>query len=484
MQALFRFIATALIALSLLPQAAFAQQDRPNILLITADDMNWDSLGCFGCPLEGVSPNLDRLATQGVRFDQAYVNIAICQPCRASIMTARYPHRSGALGFDEINPGVPTLPETLRSAGYYSACIGKAVHTVPSRHATAFDVTYDMADLGYGRSPALYQQAFSGAIDASRESGKPFFINLNTHDPHRPFANSPQEQRDRRPRAWEGVPLVANPYQPDEVPLPGFLPDLPEIRLEMSEYFTSVRRCDEIVGVVLEQLDAAGLADNTVVIFLSDNGIAVPFAKTNCWLNSNRTPLIIRWPGVADAGTVVDQKMVAAIDLAPTILDIVGLENLEGADGQSFRGLIDPDVSSDGVGRDRVFVYLNAPFSHQPFPMRGMIMPTMGYIWNGWADGQREFRNESMSGRTFPAMQRAAADDPAIAARVLSYLYRTPEEFYLYEEDPDALNNLIDSPVHPEIDYVRAQMLEQMERTSDPQLEAYDTFLVEELGWR
>ena len=91
--------------------------DHPNILLITADDLNWDSLGCFGNPLPGVSPNLDRLAGDGLRFEQAYVTIAICQPCRASIMTGRYPHRSGALGFNEINPDVPTLPETLRSIG-------------------------------------------------------------------------------------------------------------------------------------------------------------------------------------------------------------------------------------------------------------------------------------------------------------------------------------------------------------------------------
>src|SRR6056297_2209907 len=97
-----------------------------NILLITADDMNWDSLGCFGNELEGVSPNLDELASQGVRFQHAYVTIAICQPCRASIMTGRYPHRSGALGFDKIKRDVPTLPEKLRENGYYTAAIGKA----------------------------------------------------------------------------------------------------------------------------------------------------------------------------------------------------------------------------------------------------------------------------------------------------------------------------------------------------------------------
>lgn len=474
MPPLARLIACLLLCLSLTPVYA---EDRPNVLLITADDMNWDSLGCFGNKLEGVSPNLDKLASQGVRFEQAYVTIAICQPCRASIMTGRYPHTSGALGFDKINKGVPTMPEALKEAGYYTACIGKAVHTIKSRHKAAFDETYDMADLGNGRSPELYTKRTWEAIVRSQLSEKPFFLNVNLHDPHRPFANAPQEQRSKRPKAWEGVPLVENPYKPEEVPLPRFLPDLPEIRLEMAEYYTSVRRCDQIIGEVLKVLEESGQADNTVVLFLSDHGIAVPFAKTNCWMHSNRTPLIIKWPGKAEAGAVVKEKMVSSIDLAPTILDIVGLENLEGANGKSFRGLIDPAVSAEGVGRSRVFVHLNAPYSRKPFPMRGVITPQYGYIWNGWSDGKTTFRNESMSGRTFKAMQEAAETDPAIAARVKHLLYRTPEECYDYQKDPDALNNSVEvfSIITPSpLEDGRNALLKHMKATGDPQLETYE----------
>ena len=473
------YLLTSLLLVASLPMAVAAQpQPRPNVLLITADDMNWDSLGCFGNELAGVSPNLDKLASQGVRFEQAYVTIAICMPCRASIMTARYPHRSGALAFDRISDGVPTLPETLRQAGYYNACIGKAVHTIPGRHATAFDQTYDMADLGYGRSPKRYRETTAGAIAAARAQDKPFFLNVNLHDPHRPFANAPQENRERRPQAWEGVPLVENPYTPEQVQVPGFLPDLPEIRLEMAEYYTSVRRCDQIIGEVLRVLDESGQADNTLVLFLSDHGMPLPFAKTNCYMHSNRTPLIVRWPGVAEAGTVVSEKMVNSIDLAPTILDILGMDNLDGADGRSFRGLIDPSVPSEGVGRDQVYVYLNAPFSRKPFPMRGVITPTYGYIWNGWADGETKFSNESMSGRTFAAMVQAAKDNTSIAERVDLYLHRVPEEYFAYDTDPDALNNLVGTPERRElIQSIRERMLQQMRDTDDPQIKAYESFL-------
>lgn len=452
--------------------------ERPNILLITADDMNWDSLGCFGNELKDVTPNLDRLASQGVRFKHAYVTIAICQPCRASIMTGRYPHRSGALGFDKINAGVPTLPETMREKGYYTAAIGKAVHTIPSRHKKAFDETYDMHELGYGRSPKRYRETTAGAMAKAKSLDRPFFLNVNLHDPHRPFANSPQEKREKRPKLWAGVPLVENPYRPDEVPLPGFLPDLPKVRLEMAEYYTSVRRCDEIIGEVLNVLDESEQQKNTVVIFLSDHGIAVPFAKTNCWMHSNRTPLIIRWPGTTPEGETVSQAMVNSIDLAPTILDIVGLKNLDGADGKSFRGLIDPAVATEGVGRKRVFVHLNYPFSRKRFAMRGLISMNDGYIWNGWANGKTKFSNESMSGRTFAAMAEAAKNDPTIAVRVSHYLYRCPEELFDYERDPDALNNLIDDlKAKPNLKASRSILLEHMKKTDDPEFKDYSMYL-------
>lgn len=477
---LFPAIAITFIVGLYEPLPALAEpRTGPNVLLITADDLNWDSLGCFGNKLKGISPHLDKLADEGVRFEHAYVTIAICQPCRASIMTARYPHISGALGFDKISPGVPTLPETLRESGYYTAAIGKAVHTIPSRHETAFDETYDMHELGYGRSPQRYRETTAHAIARAKAGGQPFFLNVNLHDPHRPFANAPQEQREKHPELWEGVPLVENPYTADEVPLPGFLPDLPQVRLEMAEYFTSVRRCDANIGEVLNVLDESGQADNTIVIFLSDHGIAVPFAKTNCWMHSNRTPLIIRWPGKTPSGGTVRHTMINAIDLAPTILDIVGVENLVGADGKSFRGLIDPAVDAQDAGRDRVFVHLNYPYSRKSFAMRGVVSMGGGYIWNGWADGNTQFSNESMSGRTFAAMSEAGKADPAVDERVRHYLFRCPEEIYDYAKDPDALDNRINDPEAADaLNNARSELLNHMQRTADPQLENFKACLL------
>ena len=105
---------------------------KPNLLLITVDDMNRDSIGSYGCSIKNITPNIDRLAAEGIRFDRGFVNVAICMPCRAVLMTGRYPQTSGALGFEKINPEVPSLPEALDKAGYYNSLIGKEIHVVPS----------------------------------------------------------------------------------------------------------------------------------------------------------------------------------------------------------------------------------------------------------------------------------------------------------------------------------------------------------------
>ena len=162
---------------------------RPNIVFITVDDMNCDSVGVYGCPLEGITPAIDSLAETGMRFEHAHVTIAICQPTRAVWMTGRYPHRSGALGFDPIDAGVPTLVETLREAGYYTGILGKTTHVVPTR-AHAWNESTKMQDLGFGRDPTKYGQRTAEIIQHATQAKRPFFIMANAHDPHRPFDGS------------------------------------------------------------------------------------------------------------------------------------------------------------------------------------------------------------------------------------------------------------------------------------------------------
>jgi N-sulfoglucosamine sulfohydrolase len=334
-----RWILTlALLLPSAAPQSAPA---RPNVLFLTVDDMHGDSVGAFGCPIPGITPHIDRLAADGLRFRRGHVTIAICMPTRAVWMTGRYPHRSGALGFDNIRPDVPTVVEALKVAGYRTGLFAKEPHVVPSRHA-AFDVLVKASELREGRDPAGYGAKAAAFFAQAKAEGKPFFLMANAQDPHRPFAKETDD--------------VRRVIKPAEAVVPGFLPDLPDIRTELAQYFTSVHRADEVVGAVLAALDVAGLRESTLVLFLSDHGMSFPFSKTNCWVDSTRTPWIVRWPGVVKAGAEDVEHFVSGIDVAPTILEAAGLPSLEGADGRSIVPIL---KGGRQEGRERVYTHLN-----------------------------------------------------------------------------------------------------------------------------
>jgi N-sulfoglucosamine sulfohydrolase len=435
---------------------------RPNILFITADDLNYNSLGVTGCNIKGITPNLDKLASEGIRFVHSHVTIAVCQPSRSVLMTGRYPHRNGALGFDPIDENVPTLPEQLAKVNYLNGIIGKEDHLTP-RHKFAWDVyirTYNEEN-GMGRSPQACYKHTKDFFERAKKEKRPFFLMANSHDPHRPFAGSEQERQ-----TFGYNTKVTKQYTPEEVEVPGFLPDLPLIRQEIAEYYSSVHRLDETVGEIFRALKETGQEDNTLVMFLSDNGMAFPYAKTNCYLNSTRTPWLVRWPGIVRPGQTNDRQFISSIDFMPTILEAAGLPKVEGMDGRSFMPLLNGDEQDR---RENVFTVFNRTFDKSEFPMRCIQNRKFGYIYNAWSDQQTIFKNESQSGLTFKTMQKAAQVDEEIEERINFYQYRVREELYDFEHDPDALNNLIDVPEYAEsIEIMRKEMLEFMLSVNDP----------------
>jgi len=441
---------------------------RLNVLLFTADDMNCDSVGVYGCVVPGTTPNIDRLAGQGMRFERAHVTIAVCQPCRNVLQTGLYPHHNLGEGFFNVRKDdAPTLLETLKAAGYRCGILGKVGHSTP-KPALEWHMSHDMNELGRGRDPKTYGRFAREFIEAADAAGEPFFLMSNSHDPHRPFAGSDQEKQ-----AFKGFTPTppSRWFKPGEVRVPLFLPDLPDVRLEIAEYYSSVRRCDDTLGEVLGALEAAGHAGDTLVLYLSDHGMSLPFSKTNCYLHSTRTPWIVRWPGVVRPGGVEGEHFISGIDLLPTVLEAVGLPVPEGLDGFSFVPVLRGEKQP---GREMVFTQFHETSGRGRFPMRAVRDARFGYIVNPWSDGKRAFKNESQSGRTMKAMQEAARSSDDIRARVDLFLHRVVEELYDFEKDPDALHNLIDDPKYKkEADRLRAAMEAWMVRTADPALEAF-----------
>lgn len=460
----------ASLALSRCASASESPEQRMNILLITADDMDYHSLGVTGCKVPNITPNIDALAKAGMLFTQAHVTIAVCQPCRSVLMTGRYPHRNGAKGFEPIDPKVPTLQQSLNKAGYFNGIMSKVGHLAP-RDCFMWDYVADAKELGQGRDPALYYKYSREFFDRARTEGKPFFLMANSQDPHRPFAGSAGEGPTAEKRKIAGFPGVSRTCKPSEIDVPDFLPDLPDVRAEMAQYFTSVHRCDEAVGEILRALKESGQEENTVVFFLSDNGISIPWAKTNCYLHSTRTPLIVRWPGRVKAGVRNEDDLVSGIDFAPTVLDICGAGQIDGVDGRSYLPLLKGRTQD---GRDKVFTQFWQTSARKDFPMACVRTKGYSYIYNSWSDGETQFLNEPMGGMAWKAMVAAAPGDKKIAERVDFFLRRTPEELYDLESDPCEEKNLVADPKHKDrLAAMRAELLQMMESTKSPILDQF-----------
>lgn len=445
-----------------------SQKARPNILIVTVDDMNCDSVGAFGCKLEGTTPNIDRLAAKGLRYDFAHVQVGNCYPSRNVMFSGRYPHNTGVEGFYQIKePKYQHLVDSMKAGGYFVAIRGKVSHSTPYQpYAWDTDLTILDGEKQGVKNPQSYFESTKRGIELAKAAGKPFCINVNISDPHKPFVkmNKSGEVTDKNE--------PSHIYNASEVPIPGFLFDHPDVRFELAQYYTSVRRADDCFAATMKALEESGQEENTVVMFLSDHGMPLPFAKTALWHHSTRTPWIVYWPGVTKAGSIDTSHMISAVDLMPTVLDIAGIEHPEGFDGQSFLPTIRGESQPN---RDFVFKVYNENSGGNRNPMRGVQSKKFGYLFNPWSDGVRVFKTATTGTATYRAMREAAKTDEKIAARLTFFNHGVPEEFYDYENDPDALNNLIDDPAYAkQIKSQREAMRKFMVDSNDPMLAVFD----------
>ena len=446
-----------------------ARGERPNLLIITVDDMSADSLGIFGCPLPGTSPHIDRLAKQGMRFEHAHVVVGNCMPSRNVMWSGLYPHNNGVEGFYQVPDAKhPHLVDLMKEAGYFTGIFHKVSHSTPW-HPYPWDVNLDKAPDGTKRhvkKAADYGSATVQGIAEAKQAGKPFCLMLNVADPHKPFY---AEGRGGVTVPDENVP--SRVFRPEEVPIPGFLFDDPVVRKELSHYYSSVRRADDCVGEILAALDDAGNREDTVILFLSDHGMPLPFAKTQLYFHSTNTPLFVIWPGVTSPDTIDEQHMVSAVDFLPTLLDIAGIEHPERLDGRSFAPILRGGAQQN---RDYVIKEYNENAGASRDPMRGVETKDYLYLFNPWSDGERVMATATTGTSTYKRMAELAKSDTLLAARHELYQHRVPEELYLISEDPDCLVNLAGSVSHAEeLSQLRNILERWMVETEDPMLEVF-----------
>ena len=454
-------------ALPLLSAATNPPRDpeRLNVLVITADDMSCDSVGVYGCRLKDTTPNMDRLAAASLRFNHAFVQVGNCMPSRNVMFSGRYPHNNGVEGFYQVRNTYPVMADLMKAAGYYTGIRHKVTHSTPWSPYPAWDVVLDTQPDGAQldqKKPASYHISTQRGIAEARKAGKPFCLNVNISDPHKPFYVENGRMDENRP---------SRVFTAAEVPVPGFLFDDPEVRKELALYYSSVRRADDSLGEVLRALRESGEEERTVIFFLSDHGMPLPFAKTQLYFHSTRTPWMVRWPGVTTAGAVDDRHLISAVDLLPTLLDITGLPHPAGMDGRSFAPVLRGEIQS---GRDYIVAEYNENSGGNRHPMRSIITRDHGYLFNPWSNGTRAMATATKGTVTYRRMVALAKTDAAINARLRLFDHRLPEEMYDYTNDPDALRNLIDEPAHrTKRDELIAALDAWMVRTKDPMLPVF-----------
>jgi len=486
----FTALLSVVLLLSGLAAPAAAAASTPlNLLIITADDMNGDTPGWMGDKLK-VTPNLDQFAATAHRFVNAHVTVPICQPCRSAFMTGLVPHRNGALGFNPIRPGTPTLVKVLQAEGYHAGVIEKHVHMKPDS-----EFTWDMKLSGGGKNPAVMRQNLKATIKAAADAGKPFFINANITDPHRPFPGTPPRPNAGKGRkaakAAEGKPAgeegggagknagVAQPtrtYTTDEVIVPSFLEDLPALRSELARYFTAVGRLDETFGQIMAVLKETGHVDDTIVVFFSDHGISMPFAKATLYANGSRSPVLLRWPDMGQPQ--VREEFVSSVDLMPTLLELLSVKPPKQQDGTSWLPLLQGQTQP---GRDHVVTHINTVSSGKDFTQRCVRTKDASLIFMDWPDGTEKFRVEAMSGQAYPAMVQAAEKDDKVARRLKQLRVGSKLAFYDLTTDPDERHNRIsDRSRKQDIDRLASLLIKHMERTSDSRLLAFKSAMAEQ----
>jgi len=461
----------ALLAVTVQLAAAEAKA-KFNLLIITADDMNADSPGWMGNPLK-LTPNVDALAATAHKFVNNHVTVPICQPGREALMTGRVPHRSGGLGFNPINLDVPTLVEVLKAQGYYTAAINKTPHMAPKEK-----FPWDHPFEGSGKNPKLFRTQMDEALAEAKTAGKPFFINANITDPHRPFYGSEQGQQkkgkkgkttDAGKAAKKTDADVVEPLTAEQVSTPRFLEDIPHVRKEMAQYYTSIKRLDLTFGEIMAALKASGQADKTVVVFLSDHGISAPFSKASVYFNGTWSPVLLRWPGM---GKPQERKeFVSSVDVMPTLLDLLEVKHPAGLDGRSWLPLLKGEKQA---GRDYVITHVNTVSSGKAFPQRCIRTKDFALMFHAWADGTTSFRVEAMNGLTYNALAEAGKTDGKLQSRVEQFIKGTPVSFYDLKNDPEERTNELTNPKYQkEIERLKKLLLAHMEKTKDPQTEAF-----------
>ena len=402
----------------------------PNVLLLLADDMTYRDLGCYGNP-DVETPHLDKLAATGMRFRNCFNSTAMCAPTRMSLYTGIHPVRNGAWpNHSQVYDEIRSLPQHLESAGYTTALLGKR-HEAPLQNFPFQHLGGRHHDDGDG---------IALPIDKAREfiesqQDKPWCLVVANNQPHTPWNRGD-----------------ASAYLAEDIEVPPFMIDTPEIREALTKYYAEVTYMDSQVGECLKILDESGQAPSTLVIFLSEQGSQIPLSKWTCYETGLRSAAIASWPGVIAEGTTCD-AMIQYVDFVPTLLDVIWssagteFDPQDRFDGKSFKHLLADPKASHHQFVFGLHTTVGVAGSRQPYGIRTVRNSQHRLIWNLHSGNKFDiggWRNFAplKSWRTMADTQ----NDPFVIATTERMSVRPEFELYDANSDPYCMQNIADTP--------------------------------------
>ncbi|MFN5579071.1 MAG: sulfatase [Akkermansiaceae bacterium] len=411
--------------------------ERPNFIFFLTDDVSFDDIGPYGNTLVK-TPNLDRMAAEGMVFDRAYLTTSSCSPSRCSMITGRYPHNTGA---PELHMPLPaeqvTFIQQLKEAGYHTILSGK--NHMGDAKALGF------AEVSSGKGSSASEDWVE--ILKKRPKDRPFFAWFASNDAH---------------RGWDSDNDLLK-YDPATIQVPPYMVDGPETRKDLAAYYGEVSRTDAFIGKIMTELESQGIAKNTYLVYCTDNGRPFPRCKTRMYDSGSKAPLLIWQPGAIKPART--SSLTSVIDLAPTFLDLAGVKPSSTIQGVSLATVLKNPKS---IVRDFAFSERNwhVYSAHERAVRHGNWL----YIRNAFSQ-QAALCVESDASR-YPAAieywehQRAGKLSPLqkdvqLAPRPSIELYRT-------DTDPHQFTNLAGQPEHQEIQSLLSKTLDQwIEQTGD-----------------
>lgn len=460
---------------------------RPNVVMIVADDLGFQ-LGCYGDQL-AKTPHIDRLAAQGTRFTRAYCTTASCSASRSVILSGLYNHATGHYGHAHGDghfstyDSVQSLPVLLGKAGYRTCLIGK-YHLAPE-YVYHFEFERQEGTQGHRNTVRMAENAKAWL---SEEDRRPFFLYFCPTDPHRGGDASRFANHNDKPNFYPEIPPVK--FQAANMFVPPWLPDLPAVRQELAEYYQAIARLDAGIGTLMQTLQELGHADNTLVMFLSDNGPPFPGAKTTCYEPGINLPLIVRDPRQKTSGGT-NEAIVTWANLTPTVLDYCGVEPPVVAPVRPGENRGQPAVTPAGKGKPyefhgRSFAGVigetrpdgwNQMFASHTFheitmyyPMRVIRDGNLKYIRNIAHGLPYPFASDLFASPTWQAVLERNDPQAYYGRRTVdAYVHRPVDELYDLEADPHETRNLATDPAHAEtLKAFQERLQAWQKKTADP----------------